>query len=176
MGMCCLQTLTISELAGGIATQTEVLGSVVYFETNKIPIKDIAAGYFHSLFLPKDEPDTVYCTGRNVEHQLTGTDTSNKLNVCKITVNNVQKIFANAYTSYFQTTEYPLLECGYRQVNSVNVKQVTPIDVFDQVASGSFSGTHTALLSKTKYILDFDWGVENMKFGIFIVDNSKWVF
>lgn len=176
MGMLCLKTLTISELAGGCATQTEVLGPVPYFETNKIPIKDVAAGYFHSLFLPTDELDTVYCTGRNVEYQLTGMDTTNRLDVVKITVNNVQKIFANAYTSYFQTTEYPLLECGYRQVNSVNEKQATPIDVFDQVANGSFSSTHTALLSKTKYILDFDWGVENMNFGIFIVDNSKWLF
>src|SRR3989338_2852704 len=89
MGMLIWNTLTISELACGIATQTDALGKVEYFETNNIPIKDVAAGYFHSLFLPKDEPDTVYCSGRNVEYQLYGTDTSNKLNVTKITINNV---------------------------------------------------------------------------------------
>jgi hypothetical protein len=168
------------ELANGVAIMSNTAIPVNFFNnsTPRIKLRDVAAGYFHSLFLPELEPDTVYAVGRNAEGQLNlGSGfKNNSLEVVKINVRNVRTINANAYTSFFETDDVPLLYCGYCQVKErKSVNEIT--DLFESIRNAkSFQNIYTGLLNRTMRIIHYDFGVESCTYGVMIFRSASMPF
>jgi alpha-tubulin suppressor-like RCC1 family protein len=71
----------------------------------RIEIKDISAGIHHSIFVPTNDPNTIYCCGRNVDGQLATDRAFKVLSVVKVQINNIAKIRCQSYSSIFITSK-----------------------------------------------------------------------
>jgi alpha-tubulin suppressor-like RCC1 family protein len=62
-------------------------------------IKEASSGLFHTVYLPSNETDCVYVTGRNNEAQCLQ-PTTFKVEITKVMVQNVCKAIATTYTTF----------------------------------------------------------------------------